>query len=110
MAEPEDRRGRTARHPGEQLLDVGDLEPPGQHAELLAAVRGQPPGEDAQVPQQAVEDGALRLRQGLPGRDVVPVFQSIRLHLDADKRSYSGSTHTDLRVANATNVAAARPA
>ena len=38
------------------------------------------------------------------GRDVVPTFQSIRLHLDADKRNYSGSTHTDLTVAKATKV------
>src|SRR6187399_721397 len=38
------------------------------------------------------------------GRDVIPTFQSIRLHLDADKRNYSGSTHTDLNVAKATKV------
>jgi cytosol alanyl aminopeptidase len=38
------------------------------------------------------------------GRDVVPTFQSIRLKLDADKRSYSGTTRTDLRVATATNL------
>jgi alanyl aminopeptidase len=36
------------------------------------------------------------------GRDVVPTFQSIRLKLDADKRNYSGATHTELRVAKAT--------
>jgi len=38
------------------------------------------------------------------GRDVVPTFQSIRLHLDADRRSYSGTTRTDLKVAKATNT------
>jgi len=35
------------------------------------------------------------------GRDVMPLFQSIRLHLDADKRSYSGSVHVDLDVKRA---------
>ncbi len=38
------------------------------------------------------------------GRDVEPTFQAIRLHLDADKRSYTGATRTELRVAKATNV------
>ncbi len=38
------------------------------------------------------------------GGDVVPTFQSIRLHLDADKRNYSGTTRTELRVTKATNV------
>jgi alanyl aminopeptidase len=38
------------------------------------------------------------------GHDVTPTFQSIRLHLDADKRNYSGSTHTELEVVKATNV------
>jgi alanyl aminopeptidase len=38
------------------------------------------------------------------GNDVVPGFQSVRLHLDADQRAYSGATHTDLRVARATAI------
>ncbi len=38
------------------------------------------------------------------GRDVVPVFQQVRLKLDPDKRSYSGGVHVELRVAKATDV------
>src|SRR5438046_7115509 len=38
------------------------------------------------------------------GRDVVPTFQLVRLKLDPDKRSYSGSVHVELRVARATDT------
>jgi alanyl aminopeptidase len=38
------------------------------------------------------------------GRDVVPTFQRVRLHLDPDKRSYSGLVHVELKVANATDM------
>ena len=38
------------------------------------------------------------------GRDVVPTFQSVRLKLDPDKRSYSGSVHVDLDVLNPTDT------
>jgi alanyl aminopeptidase len=38
------------------------------------------------------------------GRDVVPTFQRVRLHLDPDKRSYSGSVHVELKVASATDT------
>src|SRR5262247_881589 len=38
------------------------------------------------------------------GRDVSPTFQRIRLKLDPDKRSYSGSVHVELKVANATDT------
>jgi hypothetical protein len=48
---------------------------------------------------RAVEAPDVRL-----GRDVVPVFQAVRLRLDADKRNYSGSTRTELRVAVPTRM------
>ena len=38
------------------------------------------------------------------GRDVVPVFQQLRLRLDPDKRSYSGSVHVDLKVLKPTDI------
>ena len=38
------------------------------------------------------------------GRDAVPSFQSLRLRLDPDKRSYSGSVHVELKVVNATDT------
>ena len=38
------------------------------------------------------------------GNDLKPAFQSIRLHLDADKRTYTGATHTELAVVKATNT------
>ena len=37
------------------------------------------------------------------GRDVVPTFQQVRLRLDPDKRSYSGSVHVELKVTKATD-------
>ncbi len=37
-------------------------------------------------------------------RDVVPRFQTVRLRLDPDKRSYSGSVHVELQVAKATDT------
>ena len=36
--------------------------------------------------------------------DLDPTFQSVRLKLDPDKRSYSGSTRTELEVAKSTTV------
>ncbi len=42
-------------------------------------------------------DSPLRL-----SRDVVPVFESIRLRLDADRPYYSGSVHVELEVQKAT--------
>ena len=38
------------------------------------------------------------------GRDVVPTFSSVRLRLDPEKRSYTGSVHVELKVANATDT------
>jgi alanyl aminopeptidase len=38
------------------------------------------------------------------GRDVVPRFQSVRLKLDADKRSYSGGVRVELDVLRATDT------
>ena len=38
------------------------------------------------------------------GRDVVPTFQSVRLRLDPDKRSYSGSIHVELKVVSPTDT------
>jgi alanyl aminopeptidase len=37
------------------------------------------------------------------GRDVVPTFQLVRLKLDPDKRSFTGSVHVELKVAKATD-------
>jgi alanyl aminopeptidase len=37
------------------------------------------------------------------GRDVLPVFQSVRLKTDPDKRSYSGLVHVDLKIVKATD-------
>src|SRR5262249_58691699 len=45
-------------------------------------------------------DEALDVRVG---QDVQPTFQRVRLRLDPDKRTYSGSVHVDLKVANATD-------
>src|SRR5262245_59909875 len=38
------------------------------------------------------------------GRDVLPRFQSVRLKLDPDKRSYSGSVRVELDVTRATDT------
>jgi len=38
------------------------------------------------------------------GNDVLPTFQSVRLHLDADRKDYRGAIHADLKVVHATNV------
>jgi alanyl aminopeptidase len=46
-------------------------------------------------------DEALDIRLG---RDVLPTFQRVRLHLDPDKRSYTGNVHVELKVANATDT------
>ncbi len=63
-------------------------------APLLAAIVSFAP-----APARAEEAPDVRL-----GDDVRPTFQSIRLHLDADRRTYAGSTHTELTVARATTV------
>ena len=51
------------------------------------------------APARADEAPDVRL-----GRDVVPGFQLVRLKLDPDKRSYSGSVHVELRVERATDT------
>src|SRR5262249_23002270 len=51
------------------------------------------------APARAKEAPDVRL-----GRDVVPGFQRVRLKLDPDKRSYSGSVHVELKVARATDT------
>jgi aminopeptidase N len=38
------------------------------------------------------------------GRDVLPTFQLVRLKLDPDKRSFTGSVHVELKVAKATDT------
>ena len=38
------------------------------------------------------------------GRDVSPTFQLVRLKLDPDKRSFSGSVHVELKVSSATDT------
>ena len=52
-----------------------------------------------QVARAEAEAADVRL-----GRDVVPVFQRVHLKLDADKRSYSGNVHVELKVEKATDV------
>jgi alanyl aminopeptidase len=37
------------------------------------------------------------------GRDVLPTFQLVKLKLDPDKRSFTGSVHVELKVAKATD-------
>jgi alanyl aminopeptidase len=73
---------------------------PARALALLAAALAFAPLSPAHAQQGSSKEAPdVRL-----GRDVVPTFQGVRLRLDPDKRSYSGSVHVELKVANATDT------
>jgi alanyl aminopeptidase len=51
------------------------------------------------VPARAAEAPDVRL-----GRNINPTFQLVKLKLDPDKRSFTGTVHVELKVANATDT------
>ena len=74
---------------------------PARVVALLAAALALAPLSSARAQDAS---GAREAPDVRLGRDVVPTFQRVQLHVDPDKRSYTGQVHVELKVANATDT------